>query len=46
MIAYITNFYKNRFEHHEVSKISLDIDDPRTIPGKGAGNLTAKFSME
>lgn len=46
LIHYITIFYKKLFGHPEVSNISLDVENPKTIPGGAADKLTAPFSLE
>lgn len=42
----ITNFYKNLFGYPDMTSISLDIRDHRTIPIEAAGKLIADLSME
>lgn len=46
LIDYITNFYKNLFGHPETSTISLDIDNPKTIPDGAVEKLITPFSLE
>lgn len=43
---HITNFYKNLFGHPEVSSISLNIDNPKTVSANAGNKLVAEFSLE
>lgn len=46
LIEYITNFYKKLFGHPVVSNISLEVEDPKTIPRGAREKLTTAFSLE
>lgn len=46
LITYITKFYKGLFGHPESSSISLNIENPRTVPRDVADNLALEFSLE
>lgn len=46
LITYVADFYNNLFGRPEVSSISLEIEDTKTIPDEAVVKLTADFSLQ